>query len=43
MEESGLGATAAAPVARRVLEGVAAQEGVPVDVLKPVNRVAGTD
>ncbi|MDQ6725482.1 MAG: penicillin-binding protein 2 [Actinomycetota bacterium] len=43
MEESGLGAIAAAPVARRVLEGVAAQEGAPVDTLKPVNRVAGTD
>ena len=43
MEESGLGASAAAPVARRVLEGVAAQEGVPVEALKPVNRVAGTD
>jgi len=43
MEQAGLGATAAAPVARRVLEGVAAQEGVPVDALRPVNRVAGTD
>ncbi len=43
MEESGLGATAAAPVARRVLEGVAAQEGVPVDALKPVNRVAAVN
>jgi len=43
MEESGLGASAAAPVARRVMEGVAAQEGVSVDVLRPVNRVAGTD
>jgi len=43
MEESGLGASAAAPVARRVLEGVAAQEGAAADTLKPVNRVVGTD
>lgn len=43
MEEAGLGSSAAAPVARRVLEGVAAKEGVPVEALRPVNRVAGTD
>jgi len=43
MEESGLGASAAAPVARRVMEGMASQEGVSVDVLRPVNRVAGID
>lgn len=44
MEESGLGASAAAPVARRVLEGIAvAKEGVTVPVLAPVTRVAGAD
>jgi len=43
MEESGFGSSAAAPVARRVLEGIAAQEGVPLDVIKPVTRAAGTD
>jgi len=43
MEESGFGATAAAPVARRVLEGVAAQEGVPVEALRPVTRAPGSD
>lgn len=43
MEESGFGANAAAPVARRVLEGVAAQEGVPVEALRPVTRASGSD
>jgi penicillin-binding protein 2 len=44
LEQSGLGASAAAPVARRVLEGIAAKEGVaPVAPLAPVTRVAGAD
>jgi len=43
MEESGLGASAAAPVARRVLEGVAAKEGVAAVAPQPVNRVVGAD
>jgi penicillin-binding protein 2 len=38
MEESGLGASAAAPVARRVLEGVAAKEGISV-APSAVNRI----
>jgi penicillin-binding protein 2 len=43
MEEAGLGASAAAPVARRVLEGIAVKEGVSVNALSNVNRVDGTD
>jgi penicillin-binding protein 2 len=43
LEQAGLGAIAAAPVARRVLEGIAAKEGVAVAPLAPVNRVAGSD
>jgi penicillin-binding protein 2 len=43
LEQAGLGATAAAPVARRVLEGIAAKEGVAVAPPAPVNRVAGSD
>ncbi|HEX3621166.1 MAG TPA: penicillin-binding protein 2 [Acidimicrobiales bacterium] len=43
LEQAGLGATAAAPVARRVLEGIAAKEGVAVAPPAPVNRVAGAD
>jgi len=41
LEEAGLGASAAAPVARRVLEGIAAKEGVSLAPPAPVNRVAG--
>ncbi|HJV09109.1 MAG TPA: penicillin-binding protein 2 [Acidimicrobiales bacterium] len=43
MEESGLGASAAAPVARRVLEGIAVKEGISVTPLSNVNRVEGRD
>jgi penicillin-binding protein 2 len=43
LEEAGLGASAAAPVARRVLEGIAAREGVAVAPPAPVNRVVGAD
>lgn len=43
LEQAGLGATAAAPVARRVLEGIAAKEGVAIAPPAPVNRVAGAD
>jgi penicillin-binding protein 2 len=41
MEEAGLGASAAAPVARRVLEGIAVKEGVATAAPGAVNRVAG--
>jgi penicillin-binding protein 2 len=41
MEESGLGASAAAPVARRVLEGIALKEGIATAPPAAVNRVAG--
>ena len=43
MEESGLGASAAAPVARRVLEGIAVKEGVSAAPPANVNRVDGRD
>ncbi|MGH9264779.1 MAG: penicillin-binding protein 2 [Acidimicrobiales bacterium] len=43
MEQAGLGASAAAPVARRVLEGIAVKEGVSTAPPSAVNRVAGTD
>jgi len=43
MEESGLGASAAAPVARRVLEGIAVKEGISTAPPAAVNRVAGRD
>jgi penicillin-binding protein 2 len=43
MEESGLGASAAAPVARRVLEGIAVKEGISTTPPAAVNRVAGRD
>jgi penicillin-binding protein 2 len=43
LEEAGLGASAAAPVARRVLEGIAVKEGVATAAPGAVNRVAGTD
>ena len=40
MEESGLGASAAAPVARRILEGIAVKEGISTAPPAAVNRVA---
>lgn len=43
MEEAGLGASAAAPVARRVLEGIAVKEGVSAAPPSAVNRVDGRD
>jgi penicillin-binding protein 2 len=42
LEEAGLGASAAAPVARRILEGIAVKEGVATAAPGAVNRVAGT-
>jgi len=43
LEESGLGASAAAPVARRVLEAIAVKEGISTAPPAAVNRVVGTD
>ena len=43
LEQAGLGATAAAPVVRRILEGIAAKEGVAIPPPAPVIRVAGSD
>jgi penicillin-binding protein 2 len=43
MEEAGLGASASGPVARRVLEGIAAKEGVNSNAVSDVNRVEGRD
>jgi len=43
MEEAGLGASAAAPVARRVLEGIAVKEGISAAPPSAVNRVDGRD
>jgi hypothetical protein len=43
LEESGLGATAAAPVARRVLEAIAVKEGISTAPPAAVNRVDGRD
>ena len=43
LEESGLGASAAAPVARRVLEAIAVKEGISTAPPAAVNRVIGTD
>jgi penicillin-binding protein 2 len=43
MEEAGLGSSAAAPVARRVLEGIALKEGVATAPPANVNRVEGRD
>jgi penicillin-binding protein 2 len=43
MEQAGLGSSAAAPVARRVLEGIAQKEGVDIAAPTPVNRVVGRD
>ncbi len=42
LEQAGLGASAAAPVARRVLEGIAVKEGVATAPPSAVNRVLGT-
>jgi penicillin-binding protein 2 len=39
MEEAGLGASAAGPVARRVLEGIALKEGISTVAPSDVNRV----
>ncbi|HEX2046751.1 MAG TPA: penicillin-binding protein 2 [Acidimicrobiales bacterium] len=43
LEQAGMGASAAAPVARRVLEGIAAKEGVATAAPTAVNRVLGRD
>jgi penicillin-binding protein 2 len=43
LEQAGLGASAAAPVARRVLEGIAVKEGVATALPGAVNRVVGRD
>ena len=43
LEESGLGASAAAPVARRVLEGLAVRDGISAAPPSAVNRVVGRD
>jgi penicillin-binding protein 2 len=43
LEESGLGASAAAPVARRVLEAIAVKEGISTAPPTDVNRVDGRD
>ncbi len=43
LEESGLGSSAAAPVARRVLEAIAVKEGISTAPPAAVNRVVGTD
>ena len=43
LEQAGLGASAAAPVARRVLEGIAVKEGITTTPPAAVNRVAGSD
>jgi penicillin-binding protein 2 len=43
LEEAGLGATAAAPVARRVLEAIAVKEGIATAPPAAVNRVDGRD
>jgi penicillin-binding protein 2 len=43
MEEAGLGASAAAPVARRIFEGIAVKEGVSAAPPANVNRVDGRD
>ena len=42
LEQAGLGASSAAPVVRRVLEGIAVKEGVVTAPLGTVNRVDGT-
>jgi penicillin-binding protein 2 len=43
LEESGLGSSAAAPVARRVLEAIAVKEGISTEPPAAVNRVEGRD
>lgn len=43
LEESGLGASAAAPVARRVLEAIAVKEGISIAPPTAVIRVDGRD
>jgi len=43
LEEAGLGASAAAPVARRVLEAIAVKEGISTAPPAAVKRVVGTD
>jgi penicillin-binding protein 2 len=43
LEEAGLGAVAAAPVARRVLEAIAVKEGISTAPPAAVNRVDGHD
>jgi penicillin-binding protein 2 len=43
LEEAGLGASAAAPVARRVLEAIAVKEGIATAPPAAVNRVDGRD
>ncbi len=43
LEEAGLGASAAAPVARRVLEAIAVKEGISTAPPAAVNRVDGRD
>ncbi len=41
LEQAGLGASAAGPVARRVLEGIAVKEGISTAAPAAVNRVTG--
>ncbi len=43
LEEAGLGASAAAPVARRILEAIAVKEGIVTAPPAAVNRVDGRD
>jgi penicillin-binding protein 2 len=43
LEEAGLGASAAAPVARRVMEAIAVKEGISTAPPAAVNRVDGRD
>ncbi|MGI8983842.1 MAG: penicillin-binding protein 2 [Acidimicrobiales bacterium] len=43
MEQAGLGSSAAAPVVRRVLEGIAVKEGISAAAPANVNRVEGRD
>ena len=43
LEQAGLGASAAAPVARRILETIAVKEGISAAAPANVNRVEGRD
>ena len=43
LEQAGLGASAAAPVARHIMEGLAARDGVNIGAPTAVNRVVGAD